>query len=164
MKNRKLKCIFFPWDVLSFGTFCPLGHFVSWDVLSLGTFCPWDILSLGPYVWGRFVLGRFVPWDILSWDVLSVHPLDHMVRHIIVHGWHWWLKVRKMTCGWHWLTNRTGMSWRTTTAAITKITNVLFSQGKVTLLAWKQGWEFAHSLILLKSNKRLWAIRSSRSW
>ena len=33
-----------PWDVLSLGTFCPLGRFVLWDVLSLG----------------RFVLGRFV--------------------------------------------------------------------------------------------------------
>ena len=48
------------WDVLSLGTFCPLGCFVlgtlcPWDVLSLGTFCPWDVLSLG-----RFVLGRFV--------------------------------------------------------------------------------------------------------
>ena len=37
------------WDVLSLGTFCPLGRFV-----------PWDVLSLGPYVLGRFVLGRFV--------------------------------------------------------------------------------------------------------
>ena len=26
-----------------------------------------------------------------------------------------------------------------------------------------QGWEFAHSLISLKSNERLWAIRSDRS-
>ena len=53
----KLKCrIFFHWDVLSLGTFCPLGRFVSWDILSLGTFCPWDILSLG----------RFVSWDVLS--------------------------------------------------------------------------------------------------
>ena len=48
------------WDVLSLGTFFPLGRFVLWDVLSLGTFCPWDVLSLGPYVLGRFVLGRFV--------------------------------------------------------------------------------------------------------
>ena len=26
-----------------------------------------------------------------------------------------------------------------------------------------QGWEFAHSLISLKSNEQLWAIRSDRS-
>ena len=26
-----------------------------------------------------------------------------------------------------------------------------------------QGWEFAHSLILLKSNEQLWAICSDRS-
>ena len=57
---------FFPWDVLSFGTFCPLGHFVSWDVLSLGTFCPWDILSLG----------TFCPWDLMSEDVLSWNVLS----------------------------------------------------------------------------------------
>ena len=46
-------------------TFCPLRRFV------LQTFCPWDILSLGPYVWGPYVpgtfchLGRFVIWDVL---------------------------------------------------------------------------------------------------
>ena len=33
----------------------------------------------------------------------------------------------------------------------------------VQLLPSKQGWEFAHSLILLKSNERFWAIRSDRS-
>ena len=71
--------IFFPWDVLSLGTFCPLGRFV------LGTFCPWDVLSLGPYVWGRFVLGRLVPWDVLSWDVLSVHrTLTYRYRYSIL--------------------------------------------------------------------------------
>ena len=46
---------FVPWDILSLGTFCPLGRFV------LGTFCPWDVLSLGTFCpLGRFVLGRFV--------------------------------------------------------------------------------------------------------
>ena len=61
LKNWKLKCIFFPWDVLSLGIFCLLGRFVPWDVLSLGhfvlgTFCPWDLMSE----------------DVLSWDVLSL--------------------------------------------------------------------------------------------
>ena len=62
LKNWKLKCrFFFPWDVLSFVTFCTLGRFV------LGTFCPWDVLSLG----------MFCPWDLMSedvqsWDVLSL--------------------------------------------------------------------------------------------
>ena len=28
---------------------------------------------------------------------------------------------------------------------------------------WIQGWEFTHSLISLKSNEHLWAIRSDRS-
>ena len=68
-KNIKIgnwSVFFFPWDVLSLGTFCPLGHFVSWDVLSLGTFCPWDILSLGRFVLGTlclrtFCLGTFCP-------------------------------------------------------------------------------------------------------
>ena len=43
------------WDVLSLGSFCPLGHFVS------GTFCLWDVLSLGTFLSvGRFVLRSFV--------------------------------------------------------------------------------------------------------
>ena len=69
--NWKLKCIFFPWDVLSFGMFCPTGHFVSWDVCPfgrfvLGTFCPWDVLSLG----------TICPWDLMSEDVLSSDVLS----------------------------------------------------------------------------------------
>ena len=46
---------FVPWDVLSFGTFCPLGRFVP------GMFCPWDLMS-----WD------VLSWDVLSWDVLSL--------------------------------------------------------------------------------------------
>ena len=61
------------WDVLSFGTLCPLGRFVPRDVLSLGTYCP-----LGRFVRGIFnptpsalvgLLGAaaaYVPWDVLS--------------------------------------------------------------------------------------------------
>ena len=64
---------FIPGYVLSFGTFCPLGRFV------FGTFCTWDVLSLGPDVWGRFVLGRFFPWEVFSWDVLSVHPCESLL-------------------------------------------------------------------------------------
>ena len=60
-EKLEIEVYFFSWDVLSFGTFCPLGHFVlgtfcPWDVLSLGTFCPWDLMSE----------------DVLSWDVLSL--------------------------------------------------------------------------------------------
>ena len=47
-------------------TFCPLGRFI------FETFGPWDVVSLGPYVLGRFFLGHFVPCDKTSWDVLSV--------------------------------------------------------------------------------------------
>ena len=53
---------FSPWDVLSLGTFCPLGRFVR------GTFCP-----LGRFVRGTFCpLGRFVPWDVLYVQCASV--------------------------------------------------------------------------------------------
>ena len=64
------------WEILSLGTFCPLGRFilgtfcplgrfVSWDVLSLWMFCPYDLMSEDVLSWdvwplGRFVLGRFV--------------------------------------------------------------------------------------------------------
>ena len=50
---------FFPWDVFSLGRFFP-GTLSPWDVMSFGTFCPWDVFSLGRFVLGRFVLGRFV--------------------------------------------------------------------------------------------------------
>ena len=81
---------FCPLGRFVFGTFCPLGRFVPWNVLSLGKFCPlgsfvfgtfctWDVLSLGPDVWGRFVLGRFFPWEVFSWDVLSVHPCESLL-------------------------------------------------------------------------------------
>ena len=65
-----------PWDVLSLGTLCPLGPFVSgtfclWDVLSLGTFCPWDVLSWKVWSLGRFVLGRFVCASKISTTLLE---------------------------------------------------------------------------------------------
>jgi hypothetical protein len=36
------------------GTFCGLGCF------GVGTFCSWDVLELGPFVFGHFVVGPFV--------------------------------------------------------------------------------------------------------
>ena len=66
------------WDVLSLGTFCPLGRFVP------GTFCPQDALSLGTFCpSGRFVLwdicplGRFVLWDVLSYGTFC--PMGRFV-------------------------------------------------------------------------------------
>ena len=74
-----MNLILSPWDVLSLGTFCPLGRFVPWDILSLGTFGPlgsfvlWDILSLGRYVPGTLCpLGRFIPGTFCPSDVLSL--------------------------------------------------------------------------------------------
>ena len=60
------------WDVLSLGTFC------TCDVLSLGTFCPlerfvpWDVLSLGPYVLGRFCLGTFSPLGLFVYGMFCL--------------------------------------------------------------------------------------------
>ena len=73
MKNWKFKCIFFSWDVLSLGTFCP------WDILSLGTFCPL----------GRFVLGTFCPWDVLSlgtfcpWSLSPQNVFSKVYQHLV---------------------------------------------------------------------------------
>ena len=47
-------------------------------VLSLGHPFLWDVLSLGPYVWGSYVngtfcpMGRFVPWDVLSHGIFCL--------------------------------------------------------------------------------------------
>ena len=57
-KNEKFRKTIFACSNGAQVEFCPLRRFV-----------PWDILSLGPYVWEFMSLGRFVPWD-----VLSVHP------------------------------------------------------------------------------------------
>ena len=70
-----------PWDVLSLGTLCPLGPFVSgtfclWDVLSLGTFCPWDVLSWKVWSLGCLSLGRFVPGTFC----MCIKNLNHMLE------------------------------------------------------------------------------------
>ena len=70
-----------PWDVLSLGTLCPLGPFVSgtfclWDVLSLGTCCPWDVLSWKVWSLGCLSLGRFVPGTFC----MCIKNLNHMLE------------------------------------------------------------------------------------
>ena len=64
---------FVHWDVLSLGTFCPLGRFVPLVHFVWGTFCPlgrfvpWVVLSLMTFcLWDILFRGRFVPWDVLS--------------------------------------------------------------------------------------------------
>ena len=57
---------FVPWDILSHGTFCPLGHFVRGTFCPSGRFVQWDVLSVGRFVFGCFVLGRFVCASIFA--------------------------------------------------------------------------------------------------
>ena len=48
-------------DILSNGTFCPMGRFVPGTFCPLGSFVPGTLqYVLGRFVLGRFVLGRFV--------------------------------------------------------------------------------------------------------
>ena len=58
----------------------PLGRYVPWDVLSL-----LDVLSLGTFCpLGCYVLRTLCPWDILSQDVLSWGVLYvHLIQHIL---------------------------------------------------------------------------------
>ena len=76
---------FFHWNVLSLGTFCPLGRFVPLVHFVWGTFCPlgrfvpYDVLSVGHFVQGTFCpLGRFVPRDVLSLGTFC--PLVRFIR------------------------------------------------------------------------------------
>ena len=55
------------------GMFCPKGRFFPLDVLSLGTFCP-----LGPDVWRPYVHGTFCPMGHLSVGLFV--PLDVFFR------------------------------------------------------------------------------------
>ena len=74
---------FVPLDVLSKGTFSPLGRLVPWDVLSLGTFgplgrfVPWEVFSMGRFVPGTFGLGTFSMCIVIhtaptSWPYLKL--------------------------------------------------------------------------------------------
>ena len=81
--NLSLSQLWF--DVLSLGTFSPLGRFVLRDVLSLGTLCTWDVMSLGRFVpWdvlslGRLVLGRFIRIILLSQLCTYLHVLNSVM-------------------------------------------------------------------------------------
>ena len=135
------------WDVLTLGTFCPLGRFVPWDVLSLGTFCPlgrfvpgtfcpWDVLSLG-----RFAPGTFCPWDVLS--------LGRFVLGCFVLG--------RFVCASLFYTEPSFFAWAGAE---------LFGQLRILLLVWKEffklliqfcsSFNFPHSLCTLCSATRVW--------